>query len=1368
MSFLNMKIGVLEKNSIEHVELQQRIRIAFGLTSLVPLTVYSYVVIGENIPPVANHWLLLSLSVLLALFGLELLHATVGEAGDKKELDDCLIASEKKYRASEVKYRNLFQYSNDAIIIHDMRGHIMDVNQKAIDLLGYTKSEFLGLTIESLHPPDALERSRWAFKRIQEKHFIHFEIRFQRKSGDVFPADVSSSLFDIGGKKVIQGIVRDFTERKQTEDALREIQERYQSLFDRTLYCVYVHDLEGRFVDANDAALNLLGYSKEEIPLLTFSSILDEDQLPGAMEAIEEILKNGFQKNVREYKLKKKNGGFAWVVTDATLICRQGKPCAIQGIAVDITEHKEAEQALRESEEKYRNLIERAKDGIAIIQDSTVRFCNEHLAEIWGGKSDDVIGNPFTNYIHQDEVPKVVDYYKRRIAGETVPEIYETALKRRDGSKVHVELNVGLINYGGKPADLAIVRDISERKQVEQELRQAEVRFRTLFEDAVIGIYRTTPDGRILMANPALAKMLGYSSVEDLRERNLEDSGFEPQYDRTAFKEQIERIGQVVGLESSWLRQDGKTVYIRESARVMRDDMGNILHYEGTVEDITERKEAENALRHEKAYLEQLFESAQEAIVMADNEGTILRLNNEFVKLFGYQRDEAIGRSLDELVAPEDFREEATSITKKVRQGDRVAFETLRKRKDGTVFNVSILGSPITVDTVQVGVYGIYRDITERVQAEKIQKVLYQIANATSTAEDLNKLFRSIHHILGDILDTTNFFIGLYDKDNDIISLPYSMNVKDASTSFPAGKSLLSYVIKHDRPLLATEATIEKLKQTGEAEEIGAPAKAWIGVPLKVEKEVVGAVGTQSFEDALQYTDQHLEILKFASDQIAMAIQYKQKEEGLRIEKAYLERLFESAQEAIVMADNESRIQRVNNEFVQLFGYERDEVIGQSLDYLVASEDLFEEAESITNRVARGEKVAHETLRRRKDGTFFHVSILASPILVDDTQVGVYGIYRDITERKRAEEALRESEEKYRNLIDQSRDAIYLLYEGKFEIINKRFEELFGYSQDETNAPDFNFMNLVAPKSRGLVIERVQKVQRGESVPPQYAFTAISKDGREIEVETSVSYIQYKGGVATQGVLRDITDRVRAEKAMHEYAAELERSNKELEHFAYIASHDLQEPLRMVASYLQLLERRYKESLDSDACDFIDYAVDGAKRMQILIQDLLAYSRVGTRGRPFEPIDCQSILDQALENLKVAMEESGTMVTWDSLPTIVADGMQLVQVFQNLISNAVKFRSEKPPKVHVGVETKETEWQFSVRDNGIGIEPRYAENIFPIFQRLHTRDEYPGTGAGLAICKKIVERHGGRIWVESQLGEGATFYFTIPIKREAY
>ncbi len=256
-------------------------------------------------------------------------------------------------------------------------------------------------------------------------------------------------------------------------------------------------------------------------------------------------------------------------------------------------------------------------------------------------------------------------------------------------------------------------------------------------------------------------------------------------------------------------------------------------------------------------------------------------------------------------------------------------------------------------------------------------------------------------------------------------------------------------------------------------------------------------------------------------------------------------------------------------------------------------------------------------------------------------------------------------------------------------------------------------------------------------------------------------FVEIKAALELRKAIVNIVLRQADELA--QLAHDLERSNAELKKFAYVASHDLQEPINQVANYVQLLEMRYEAELDEDAKEFINYVVEGVSLMQTLIDDVLAYSKVDTQAITFQATEVESSLERALSNLRNRISETKTIITHDSLPTVMADGTQLMQLFLNLVGNAIKFRSNEPPQIHIGAERLEYEWLFSVRDNGIGIDPQFSDRIFIIFQRLHTRDEYPGTGMGLAICKKIIECHRGRIWVESQLAQGATFYFTIPV-----
>ena len=282
----------------------------------------------------------------------------------------------------------------------------------------------------------------------------------------------------------------------------------------------------------------------------------------------------------------------------------------------------------------------------------------------------------------------------------------------------------------------------------------------------------------------------------------------------------------------------------------------------------------------------------------------------------------------------------------------------------------------------------------------------------------------------------------------------------------------------------------------------------------------------------------------------------------------------------------------------------------------------------------------------------------------------------------------------------------------------------------------------------------------------EWTYAARRKDGAEFPVEIGLSYIDTADGTLTLGLVTDITERKRAADELAAAVDQLRRSNTELEQFAYLASHDLQEPLRMITSYLNLLERRCRGRLDEDGEEFLRYAVNGAERMKRLIRDFLAVSRISTQALIREPSDSGEIVANALQNLSAAIEESGTLVQLDPLPSIPADPGLLAQVFQNLIANAIKFHGDRPPEIRISAREQGSDWIFTVSDNGIGIESRHADRIFRIFERLHESTEYSGSGIGLAICKKIVERHGGRIWFESEPGVGTVFHFTIPAKAE--
>ena len=521
----------------------------------------------------------------------------------------------------------------------------------------------------------------------------------------------------------------------------------------------------------------------------------------------------------------------------------------------------------------------------------------------------------------------------------------------------------------------------------------------------------------------------------------------------------------------------------------------------------------------------------------------------------------------------------------------------------------------------------------------------------------------------------------------------------------------------------------------------------------------------------------------------------KKVEEELRVVSRYNRNLIEASLDPFVTIGPDGKITDVNKATELITGCSRDELIGTDFS------DYFTEPEKARDgykQVFKDRWIVDYPLEiKHRNGHVTPVLYNASVYEDEsDNVIGVFAAARDITELKRAEaekqnlleqaqqfaEELEVSNEelqattgelqtaneelkfanKYnRSLIEASLDPLVTIGpDGKITDVNKATELITGCSRDELIGTDFSDYFTEPEKARAVY----QEVFR-EGMVIDYPLGIKHKKGHVTPVlyNASVYKDEFGNVIGVFAAARDITERKQAEKMLKLKLEELARSNAELEQFAYVSSHDLQEPLRMIGSYLQLLQRRYHGKLDDKADKYIDFAVDGASRMQNLINDLLEFSRVTTRANEFKSTDCELVLNQVLSNLEVSITESKAVILHDHLPSIMADSTQLAQVFQNLISNAIKFHSEKAPEITISAQEKSDHWLFSVADNGIGIDPKHSERIFEVFKRLHKRRDYPGTGIGLSICKKIIERHDGHIWVESEPGKGSIFYFTLPV-----
>jgi PAS domain S-box-containing protein len=501
--------------------------------------------------------------------------------------------------------------------------------------------------------------------------------------------------------------------------------------------------------------------------------------------------------------------------------------------------------------------------------------------------------------------------------------------------------------------------------------------------------------------------------------------------------------------------------------------------------------------------------------------------------------------------------------------------------------------------------------------------------------------------------------------------------------------------------------------------------------------------------------------IRDASERQALAAQQKRLLRQAEAAEAQFRSLLEAAPDAMVVAGRHGRILLVNRQAEALFGCTREDLVGQPIETLLPERFRAGHAglrETYTaNPRPRPMGAGLELFARRRDGSELPVEICLSPV---ETAEGVLvsAAIRDVSDRHRADAELR----RQAALLELAPTAV--LVRDRHDAIlywNKAAQDMYGWTAAEARGRVTHALLSTRFPIPLVEIEAILAQEGrwdGELVHT-------TRDGQQIVVSSRQALQRDAAGqpVGTLEINTDITAAKTAEAALHATAEELARSNRELEQFAYVASHDLQEPLRMVASYTRLLQRRYVGRLDTDADEFIEFAVDGATRMQRLINDLLAYSRVGTQGQALEPTDVEAILARVVVDLGPSIAQHQASITHTPLPTVLADAVQLYSVFLNLIGNALKYRAEAPPRVQIRAERKGDLWQFAVSDNGIGIEPQYAERIFVLFQRLHTREHSAGTGIGLAVCKKIVERHGGRIWIDSSAaGQGTTFFFTLP------
>ncbi len=804
-----------------------------------------------------------------------------------------------------------------------------------------------------------------------------------------------------------------------------------------------------------------------------------------------------------------------------------------------------------------------------------------------------------------------------------------------------------------------------------------------------------------------------------------------------------------------------------------------------------ERKRASEALQESEQRYRRLVDLSPDLIAV-HQEGKLIYVNPAGLDLLGVSDSaEVLGRPVTDFVAPPERGLSRERIRWMLEQGETSPlYEQRIVRPDGTGRLIEVVGLPIPnrdAKTVQI----IAHDITERKeteerlketlatiqQRERETRYLLEASQAVLECHVFEEAARRIFDAACQVTGATAGYVALLSDDgmeNEVVfleagGLPCSV---DPELPMPI-RGLRAEAYAEGR--VAYENDFERSEWVRFMPAGHVAMDNVMFAPLTIDDRVLGITGLAN--KPTDFTDEDAALAQAFGDMAALALRRVHMEEALRESEERFRGFFENAQIGVALVDQSTKFQAANPFMCSWLGYTEEELQALTIEEVTHPEDWKRERVLI-QEMREGERdfVRVEKRYVTKEGEIVWGDLVTN--IIHDAQ-GNYlfglGTVVDVNERKRAEQALQGSEARFRSFVEQSSDGFVLTdTEGLVVEWNRAQEEITQIPRSEAlGTPIWELLYRMAPveKQTPEVAEALRRsvlvglrTGQGPWLNTWLERRAQRPDGTERILRTVTFPIAVDdGGFAIGSTTRDVTARRRVEEQLGYYAAQLKRSNQELEQFAYVISHDLREPLRTVKGFLELLERRYGDELDQQGGEFIDYAVEGVDRMQEMIGALLDLARVGTQGQPFASTDVDALLERTLHLLQRAIADAGAAISHDPLPVVMADEAQLAQVFQNLIANALKFRrGDEVPRVHISAEPVDDMWRFSVADNGIGVDPAQEERIFQIFQRLHPSEAYPGTGLGLALCKRIVERHGGRIWVESEPGKGSTFCFTWP------
>ncbi len=1113
---------------------------------------------------------------------------------------------------------------------------------------------------------------------------------------------------------------------------LNESEERYRSLIEQASDGIIVYSFDGKIHQFNNSAYKEMGYSREEFAKLNLKDLLAEKRMAIQQSEVD-ALQSG-KTAIMERKLIKKDGSFMDIEINVSML----SDTTLLAFVRNITNRKNAEKALKESERKFSGVFQSHLIGLAIYDDDyCISDVNKSFASMLETTREELLGRdtkdtgiPLNVNIkrRQDALGPIIKILKEK----TRLKNYETEIKKQNGSSITLMVSVEPMQLNNQRNWLITAIDITKKREAEVSLIQSEIKYRSLIEQASDGIIISDFNGIIKEVNKSICEMGGYT-MNEMVGKFIDN--FMPKADITENPLRINDLieGKTLRYERRMLKKDGSIIDVEINSKMA---LGNTLI--GFVKDITERKRAVLELQKSNERFELIALATNDAIWDHDFVTNITSGNHNLYNLYGFKKgiDSINFEIFIEKVHPEEREKLLNNLKKAVKKRAIFINEDFHfKISDGTYKNIfdrayikyDEEGNPLRM-------IGVMQDITDRVKGEAA--IIKEKELSDSIINSLPAVFY------------------LYNKEGKFLRW---------NKNFESVTGFSNEEMKHKHPLDFFE---------GEEKELLIEK---IGNVFITGHDTVEANFVTKDKRKLPYYFSGMRIEYEGEDcLLGFGLDFSTKVKADKIVKESEQKfrsLVEQASDGVAILSAQGTPIYISPSVERILGYTEAESLELNLFELTHPDDV-EKVAKVFEQVLQNPGVPVKGATSRllhKDGTWRWLEDTITNMLHVPSINGIVENFRDVTDQLEIEKKII-AEKDLSDAVINSLPGIFYLYDekGRFIRWNKNFETVTGYSSHEIR--NMHPLDFFDEDAKSLVGDRIQKVFKTKI--PGEEFFLLTKDKVKIPFYFNSLAIEYDGLPYLAGMGFDVTERKKIEhellisnQNLQVKASELTSSYKELERFAYVVSHDLQEPLRMVSSFLKLFEKKYKGNLDEAGEKYIHFAVDGADRMRQLIMDLLEYSRTGTNKDAATDTNMNDTVHDVLRILKPTIDEEDAIVNVAELPVLFnTNKLQMFQLMQNLVGNALKYHSKNKPVINIKAVEEAAQWLFSISDNGIGIDPKFSETIFIIFQRLHNKNEFSGTGIGLTICKKIVEKHGGKIWVQSAPGEGSTFYFTISKK----